>query len=269
LLSLGGTGQQRYELARLLIERGAHLNYRQQDQGWTPLTHALSHTEEALDLVRLLLDRGADVESPMNDGLTALHLAVRFGHERIVQELVSRGARLDVRTRPDPNEVSLSPPFDQMWERSREERERTFEPGYRDSGRTVVFELALAWNPKIARILRESGADFLATDDNGWTGLHLAANMGAVEAMDRLLDLGLDPNAASNRGYRPLHVAMHGGIIMPSGEAVRLLLSRGANPKLKNEAGQTPVELLRDGARRFLHRQSREPVLANPELLQA
>lgn len=59
----------------------------------TLLHHAVIHGQ--LDAVRLLLDRGADLEAPTRGGETALHIAVLLGHHDVAELLVARGARVD------------------------------------------------------------------------------------------------------------------------------------------------------------------------------
>ena len=44
------------------------------------------------NLVRILLDRGADVNMQNQDGVTALQRATRFRHESICRLLVDKGA---------------------------------------------------------------------------------------------------------------------------------------------------------------------------------
>ncbi len=50
-------------------------------------------------MVRLLLDRGADVNVIYPDGSTALHAAARQGYKGIVQLLLEKGA--DTRVKDD------------------------------------------------------------------------------------------------------------------------------------------------------------------------
>ncbi|KAH9025222.1 ankyrin repeat protein, partial [Lactarius pseudohatsudake] len=79
---------------KLLIERGAYLDSRSR-AGWTPLQNASCFGY--LEVTRLLLDRGADVNAKTRLGLTALHVASTEGHFQICMLLVERGADLDVR----------------------------------------------------------------------------------------------------------------------------------------------------------------------------
>jgi uncharacterized protein len=52
---------------------------------------------ESLELVKLLLDRGADVNAANDHGITALHGAAYKGANQVVQLLVERGGRLDAK----------------------------------------------------------------------------------------------------------------------------------------------------------------------------
>ena len=58
-----------------------------------------------------------------------------------------------------------------------------------------------------------------------------------------LVEAGLDVNAKENNGYTPLMLAAMRG----NNEAVRMLLSLGADASLKNNAGQTAAELVAGG----------------------
>jgi Ankyrin repeats (3 copies) len=57
---------------RLLLEHGADVNSRADDDGFTPLHRASQHG--ALEIVCLLLEHGADVEAVNHDGKTALQV---------------------------------------------------------------------------------------------------------------------------------------------------------------------------------------------------
>jgi ankyrin repeat protein len=65
------------EVVRLLVERGADVNARQQ-VGYTPLMGAASSGRE--DLARLLLDHGADPALVNDEGKTAATIAREHGH---------------------------------------------------------------------------------------------------------------------------------------------------------------------------------------------
>jgi ankyrin repeat protein len=63
--------------------------------GWTRLHMASRHGH--FDIVHLLIDHGADVNTKMGH-LTALHLASHYGYFDIVKALLERGANVHERT---------------------------------------------------------------------------------------------------------------------------------------------------------------------------
>lgn len=80
-------------------------------------------------------------------------------------------------------------------------------------------------------------------DEQGFTPLHLAAQQGSLAAATALLDAGASVDVENSFGDTPLFVAVFnsGG----RGELIRLLRSRGADPRHGNASGQTPVGLAR------------------------
>ena len=75
---------------RLLLERGADINAQYED-GWTSL-HVASFNG-ALEVVRLLLEHGADMEVKNNVSKTALQVAANRGREKVVELLREHGAK--------------------------------------------------------------------------------------------------------------------------------------------------------------------------------
>lgn len=82
-------------VARLLAS-GASVDERLSKGGETPLMRAAARGHE--EVVRALLDAGADACAHRADGFTPLILAVFFGHEGVVRLLVERGADASART---------------------------------------------------------------------------------------------------------------------------------------------------------------------------
>lgn len=84
-----------FELAKLFIKRGADVNKKSRSLGHYPL--ALAVMEGNKDLVNLLLDNGAEIHAKEDDnGFTVLHIACMY-HEQssgkdIIELLIRRGA---------------------------------------------------------------------------------------------------------------------------------------------------------------------------------
>jgi len=77
------------EIVKLLLERGADPNAKT-DDGLTPLH--IAAFKGHVDVVRVLLEHGANPNAKDNNGQTPLHYAVQEGHVEIVKSLLERGA---------------------------------------------------------------------------------------------------------------------------------------------------------------------------------
>jgi hypothetical protein len=83
------------DICRLLIDKGAQVNAIDSG-GWTPLHWAAEQGH--VEMVRLLCDRGADIEASNKYGSRPLHLAARNGHISAVKELIEvRNAEINAR----------------------------------------------------------------------------------------------------------------------------------------------------------------------------
>ena len=156
-----------------------------------------------LALAERLLERGADREARDSHNMTALHLATALGREAAIKLLVRHGASPQART-PDgqtPLGVALA-------------------NGRRDLADWLDWRI---W-PLPRRQLR--AADVPA-----------AAMAGDVDAVRRLLDLGLPVDAVDAQGCTALLRAAGGGHLA----VVDLVLARGANPQHAAASGATPL----------------------------
>jgi ankyrin repeat protein len=59
------------------------------------------------NMVSLLLEKGANIESKTRDGLTPLHCAARSGHEQVVDMMLERGAPISSKTKVRIHECDL------------------------------------------------------------------------------------------------------------------------------------------------------------------
>ena len=82
------------EFVRLLLDRGAIVNVAKLDDGLTPLHWACMDSDVDLEVVRLLLDRRADLNAQGSDGHTPLYFACRDGKSEIASLLLDWGAML-------------------------------------------------------------------------------------------------------------------------------------------------------------------------------
>ncbi|KAJ5936883.1 hypothetical protein N7466_003333 [Penicillium verhagenii] len=85
-------------VVRLLLEKGASLESKDRNDQ-TSLLCAASRGDEAV--VRLLLEKGAELESIDNYNRTPLSHAVSYGHEAVARLLLEKGASLESKDRND------------------------------------------------------------------------------------------------------------------------------------------------------------------------
>ena len=111
------------------------------------------------------------------------------------------------------------------------------------AGRTLLHYAAADGEVAKVRALLSAGARVDQHDAAGWTPLHFAAQSQAVEIAELLLDAGAPIDAQDTHGNTPLFRAVFES--RGRGELIALLRQWGADPRIANRTGQTPVGLAR------------------------
>jgi len=185
------------EVVDRLLAAGAEVNAT--SGGTTPLASAIFACR--LDMVRLLVEHGAEVNTRDRDGVTPLHLAAREGLLRTAQYLLDAGANVNARD---------------------------------NDGRTPLHD-AVCMNDELGVLLIDAGADFSAKDKYGRSILPDAAGRGRIKTISRMI--GKHVNLSEDQGTAALQWAIKPG----QRETVQLLLSAGAKPNTKGAFGRTPL----------------------------
>ena len=87
------------EIVELLIAKGADVNMRD-DSGQTPLLNATSGGHK--EIIELFIAEGADVNAKGYDGMTPLHVAALYGRKEIAELFIAKGADVNAFSEPNP-----------------------------------------------------------------------------------------------------------------------------------------------------------------------
>jgi ankyrin repeat protein len=87
-LTAAGNGHE--AVVKLLVEKGADLESKDRF-GRIPLSLAAMNGHEAV--VKLLVEKGADLEYKDHNGQTSLSFATKYGHKAVVKLLLEKGAK--------------------------------------------------------------------------------------------------------------------------------------------------------------------------------
>jgi uncharacterized protein len=110
-------------------------------------------------------------------------------------------------------------------------------------GRTDLHHATVDNDFKRVPALIAAGSAVNARDRDGFSPLHFAAQEHAVAIARLLIDSGADFDAVNIHGNTPLFTAVFNS--RGRGEMIELLRAAGADPRLANASGQTPVGLAR------------------------
>ncbi len=175
------------ELVKTLVAHGADVNARIESkglpegtthmaEGWTPLHEAMTvllpgtdfEAHSNIDVVKFLVDHGADVNATDTWGCTPLFYAQFLD---IAELLVARGTDLDIKNTED--------------------------------GGTVLHDAASTGDLEAVKLFVSHGADIDARNFEGETPLHKAALFRDPAIVDYLVSEGADLSARSKRGETP------------------------------------------------------------------
>ena len=159
---------------------------------------------DQVPVVRNLIYRGMDPNTPTEKGEPALVFAVRSGAPKTVAYLLKQpGIQIDATNMADETALMLA---------------------------------ANANDLASANLLIEAGA---SVNRPNWTPLHYAASKGHTAMMRLLIENDAYIDAESPNGTTPLMMAAY----YASPNAVKLMLEEGADPLLRNQDGQTALDM--------------------------
>jgi len=188
---------------KALLESGkGDVNARDSEFGSSPLHWAAGGGH--VEIMEMLLAKGANIEAKDKDGMTPLHAAAAKGQAAAVKLLLDKGA--DVNSR-------------------------------RNDGATALHGAALLDRTEVLPLLIAAGADVNAADHGKITPLMCAALAGSKTEIDALLAAGAYMDACDAKNANALDYAYNG----KHADAIDDLVARGAKPRATQLTAQPPA----------------------------
>ncbi|XP_049691669.2 E3 ubiquitin-protein ligase MIB1 isoform X1 [Helicoverpa armigera] len=195
-----------------------------------------------VEVIRALVEAGADVDAEDRDGDRAAHHAA-FGDEpAALRALAGAGADLSARNRRRQTPLHIAVNKGHLGV-VRTLLQLAVHPSLQDSeGDTPLHDAISKKRDDMLTLLLEHGADMTLTNNNGFNALHHAALRGNPSAMKIMLGKLPRPwivDDAKDDGYTALHLAA----LNNHAEVAELLVRGGARPDLQNANLQTALHL--------------------------
>ncbi|EAW17806.1 uncharacterized protein NFIA_077420 [Aspergillus fischeri NRRL 181] len=192
-------------VVKVLLDRGADIESKDKINGQTPLLLAVRNRHEGA--VKLLLDKGANIESNDIFGQTPLSWAAEKGHEEIVKLLLGRGADIESKDKID--------------------------------GQTPLLSAAQKGHEEIVKLLLDKGADFTVVDScnsdrtvMSWAMEHRLRTIAGL-----LINKGDEVDQSDKYGRKVISwAAAHG-----HSDIVKLLLDKGVDCAEEGHPGGSPL----------------------------
>ena len=218
LVVAGFNGQ--LDVIRVLLEAGADVN-QSGENGWTALMRASYRGH--IEVMQFLIDNGADVNA--GGHVYALSWAAENGWLEAVDLLLESGADVNAVTAGQPHHTALSKAVQR---RHLAIVHRLLEARADLRLASPLYAAAGGGNLELVNLLLEAGAP--VNDETG-SPLFAAAASGRLDVVKRLLEEGADVTRAEG--------ALHRAAMRGSTDVVSLLIERGMNVNADTGSGNT------------------------------
>ncbi|KAJ4854228.1 ankyrin repeats (3 copies) domain-containing protein [Trichoderma breve] len=228
--------EEKVELMKLLLDNGAKVDQKGNDNWGTPL-HVACY-EGTIEAVRLLVDRGADVNAEGGRfGTPILAAAARQDSLPIFNLLMDKGANINYQGGEYGSALqAFFHRFPQEAETFRSLLKHCLDVNAKGGkyGTALIAACTRDWGEKCVRLLLDHGADVNAQSEEYGTALIAACQShfdeGNTQIIRWLLDCGADVNAQGGKHGTALSAACSCDYY----EAVELLLNHGAKFHLQD-----------------------------------
>ncbi|NWY27759.1 MYPT2 phosphatase, partial [Pheucticus melanocephalus] len=193
--------------------------------------------DENLDMVKFLVENGANVNQQDNEGWTPLHAVASCGYLNIAEYLISHGANVAaVNSEGEvPSDIAEEAAMKDLLLEQVKKQGVDLELSRKEEEQQMLQD-ARQW-------LNSGRIEDIKQPRTGATALHVAAAKGYSEVMRLLIQAGFNLNVQDNDGWTPLHAAAHWGVK----EACSILAEALCDMDIRNKLGQTPFDVADEG----------------------
>jgi ankyrin repeat protein len=218
------------DIVQLLINSGADINTL--DGTRETSLHKASYKGHK-NVIEILISNGANINAESGDGSTPLYLAALNHHQEAAQLLIEYGAVIN----PDIAIMLVNHKLVKQYLDLGLDPNSKIQKGS-NKGETCFLTAITTKNIAIVELLLSYGARI--NEKNEATNvfpLHRASAIGCLDICRLLIAHGADINAQGSFGQTPLHSAVQYGRT----DVVKLLVMHGANINVQNESKSTPL----------------------------
>uniref|UniRef100_A0A8B9RV59 Protein phosphatase 1 regulatory subunit n=1 Tax=Accipiter nisus TaxID=211598 RepID=A0A8B9RV59_9AVES len=196
-----------------------------------PVRKILKH--DNVDMVKFLVENGANINQPDNEGWIPLHAAASCGYLDIAEYLISQGAHVGaVNSEGDtPLDIAEEEAMEELLQNEVNRQGVDIEAARKEEERIMLRD-ARQW-------LNSGHINDVRHAKSGGTALHVAAAKGYTEVLKLLIQARYDVNIKDYDGWTPLHAAAHWG----KEEACRILVENLCDMEAVNKVGQTAFDV--------------------------
>ncbi|KFW64565.1 Protein phosphatase 1 regulatory subunit 12B, partial [Pygoscelis adeliae] len=193
--------------------------------------------DENLDMVKFLVENGANVNQQDNEGWTPLHAVASCGYLNIAEYLISHGANVAaVNSEGEvPSDIAEEAAMKDLLLEQVKKQGVDLDLARKEEEQQMLQD-ARQW-------LNSGRIEDIKQPRTGATALHVAAAKGYSEVMRLLIQAGFNLNVQDNDGWTPLHAAAHWGVK----EACSILAEALCDMDIRNKLGQTPFDVADEG----------------------
>ena len=237
---MGAAYKGKVQVVKSLIERGADPSL-MDNRGWNSL-HVAANGGDA-DIIDLIHTQVPNIESKTGDGCTPLMIAAFNSKLHAVKWFLEKGATATLKDKAGWNALHFAAEggdtdiIDLIHTHLLNIESKT------SQGRTPLMMAARGGKLQAVKWFLEKGATVNCDDNNGRNTLHFAAEGGDTDIIDLIHTHLLNIESKTSQGRTPLMMAARGGKL----QAVKWFLEKGATVNCDDNNGRNTLHFAAEG----------------------